>query len=931
MAWLSAGCLRTEGTPVTAAGQALSGSGLRGREAERERLRSLVASVARTGSAALALIRGEAGIGKTVLLMDTAEHAAAAGYSVGLGKADELHHLVPLSSLLTCLTPGGRPLLPDKALAQLPQSHDHRIWLVQRLAEHIETLAARAPVLIGLDDLQWADPLSVFVLTQLPTRVRALPVLWLLTKRQGPPQDADETLTAASRALTTADVHLGPLPAAVIQQMAADALGAAVDDSVHDLLEGAGGNPFLAAEMLAGLRSTESTGRSVPSGLVVGVRGRLSTLSADTLHFLRIGAVLGRRFRFQDAAALSGRSPAAMIGPLDEAVRTHVLADEGESLIFRHDLLRQAVYADIPPSARRALHRAAAQHLVDAGRQPIEAVSHLLTGALPGDEEAGLLLGRAADDVLAVAPGLAADLLTRAVELIPAHRPVGFDVGERAIVALARAGRDKEALATGEALLARHPPLDVYGRIQAAIGATLWNLNRAEDLRRLVDTTLAVEGARPRTRARLTALRALALSRGDDLAAAREAGETALRQAIATGDREAHVQALFGLGETALNAGDTADAQKRFMALSSVDPAYLPEEIVACQHLDDFARAERLLGRATSQGEGARREAMLQWAQGQQRLGLGRLDDAETDFVTMERLEDEVGASVQQVNARVIRSRIGLLRGDRTAARHDLLAARERLAPHPNPGNTAAVRYLEALHADAMDDHALALEHLREVQRHDGYMRWRLLRPWVDEAVRIALRGGDRELAEDLTAQAEAHAARNPGVPTATGLAARTRGLVSNDIGLLRSSVALHRDGPRPLNLAEALADLGAALVSAGHRAEASEVLTEARAVFTESGAHAAAARANGLLGGAGTRVRRGSGNPRPLQGWQALTASERKVARLVAAGHSNRAAADLLVVSPHTVNTHLSSIFRKLSVRSRVQLTHVVLASDED
>jgi DNA-binding CsgD family transcriptional regulator len=65
----------------------------------------------------------------------------------------------------------------------------------------------------------------------------------------------------------------------------------------------------------------------------------------------------------------------------------------------------------------------------------------------------------------------------------------------------------------------------------------------------------------------------------------------------------------------------------------------------------------------------------------------------------------------------------------------------------------------------------------------------------------------------------------------------------------------------------------------------------------------------------------------RPLQGWGALTASEKKIARLVAEGHTNRSAADLLVVSPHTVNTHLTSVFRKLSVNSRVQLANLVMA----
>lgn len=77
----------------------LSRNGLRGREVELEELQALIASVARTGSGGLALIQGEPGIGKTTLLAETVTRARAAGFSVGLGKADELHHMVPLSSL----------------------------------------------------------------------------------------------------------------------------------------------------------------------------------------------------------------------------------------------------------------------------------------------------------------------------------------------------------------------------------------------------------------------------------------------------------------------------------------------------------------------------------------------------------------------------------------------------------------------------------------------------------------------------------------------------------------------------------------------------------------------------------------------------------------------------------------------------------------
>ncbi|MCQ9131458.1 helix-turn-helix transcriptional regulator [Streptomyces hilarionis] len=910
---------------MAGSGGALSRSGLRGREAELGQLAELIASVARTGSGALVLVQGEAGIGKTALLTEAVTRAGAAGWSVGTGKADELHHIVPLSSLAASLH-GDPPLLSGDAFADLAGGHDQRIRLVERLAGAIEAAAADRPVLIALDDVQWADPLSRFVLKQLPTRLRTSPVLWVLTGRQGPADPPEEILVAATQGeLPSLTVPLSPLSGEAIGQLADDALGEGVDERVRDLLDGAGGNPFLAVEMLAGLRTAGASGEPVPPGLVVGVRGRLRSLRPGTLRFLRMGAVLGRRFRFHDAAALCGRPPAALVAELEEAVRAGLLDDDGDQLAFRHDLLRQAVYVDIPPSARKALHREAATHLVLAGHQPIDAVSHVLEGALPGDEEAVALLGRAAADVLPVTPGLAADLMTRALELVPPARPSRFEVGERAIVFLTRAGRDREALRTGDRLLAGRPSPAEFGRLQTALGGTLWNMDLADELLRRTETALALGGADPGTEARLTALRALALSRGHDLAAAREAGENALRAALAAGDREAHVLALSGLGEIALNAGENAVALRHFTALSAVDPAFLPEEVVARTHMDDFASGERLLLRAADPG-GAPRQAMLLWAQGHRLLGLGRLDDAEADLVTMERLEDDVQVPVQQVNARVIRSRIALLRGDREAARRHLTAARERLAAKPNPGNTAAVRFLEAVHADADGDVRLALDRLRQVQEAGPFMRWRLLRTWVDRAIRIALRGADHGLAEDLAAQAAAHAERNPGVAGAAGVAAQAAGLLKNDPALLERSVDLLGASPRPLVRAAARADLGRALLAAGRTPAAAAVLTRARAEFAESGAHGAAARVRRDLARTGAGGRGAGARQRPVHGWEALTVSEKKVARLIAEGHTNRSAADLLVVSPHTVNTHLTSAFRKLAVNSRVQLAHLVI-----
>ncbi|GAA3398055.1 ATP-binding protein [Streptomyces roseoviridis] len=898
----------------------LSRPGLRGREVELEQLRALVEAVRDGEGGAVALLLGEPGIGKTALLRETVPLARERGFLVSQGRAEELHALAPLASLASGLLHGDPPLLSGTDLADLAGHHDQRIWLVERLAQLIEERSAGRPVLIAVDDVQWADPLSRFALSVLPARLLSSPVLWLLTSREDPGLHGQGPLTTT--------LPLRPLSGTALAELARDVLGADVPARVGELLDGAGGNPFLAAEMLSGIAATGADGAEPPERLVLGVRGRLADLRPDTLHFLRIGSVLGRAFSLTDAAALCGRPASGLSAEVDEAIAAALLHDDGERLLFRHDLLRQAVYADLAPSVRRALHREAASRLVAAGRSSGDAVPHLLKSAEPGDMEAIGLLGTAAEDVIAVMPDLAADLAVRALELVPARAPMAYDVGERAIVALTRAGRYTQARDIGDVLLARQPPLDVFARLQSVLGDMLWHLDDVHELTRRTTTALAAV-TDPAVRARLIARQALARSRGSDLAAARETGERALAEAERAGDREARVLALWGLGEIALNAGDCAAAVAHHTALSVFDSAFLPEEAVALIHMDEFDAVRRLLRTA---GDLPLRPAMLLWTQGTLNMGLGRLDDADADFVTAERLEADLHVPGNLVNIRVNRGLLALLRGDHDAAREHLDVVRRAVADRPNTGNHATHRYFEAAVADADGDHAAAAELVRSVQQDHPFLRWRLLRPHVVQAVRIALRGGDRKLAADLAAQAAAHAARNPAVPTARGTAAHASALVNADHGLLERAVDILLDGPRPLPLAAASADLGRALLASGDPA-ATPALTRAHDIYAQAGAEAEADRVRAELERSTRRPGRRTGRlgPRTDQGWDALTASERKVARLIAAGHTNRSAAEALVVSPHTVNTHLASIFRKLAVRSRVHLARIVLAEDDE
>jgi DNA-binding CsgD family transcriptional regulator len=195
----------------------------------------------------------------------------------------------------------------------------------------------------------------------------------------------------------------------------------------------------------------------------------------------------------------------------------------------------------------------------------------------------------------------------------------------------------------------------------------------------------------------------------------------------------------------------------------------------------------------------------------------------------------------------------------------------------------------------------------------------RLLGP---DLVRLSLATGQRGLASSLLPDIERMASQM-GVASAEGAALHCRGLVAGDPDALVQAVAVYRRSPRVVELAQTCADAAVALARAGRKQPATAMLQEAGAVFT--GLEAArdlkrlreVARRFGLTGP--------PRSVRPSTGWDSLTDSERRVAELVASGATNRAVAAALVISTHTVDSHLRHVFAKLGISSRVRLATIV------
>jgi DNA-binding CsgD family transcriptional regulator len=165
---------------------------------------------------------------------------------------------------------------------------------------------------------------------------------------------------------------------------------------------------------------------------------------------------------------------------------------------------------------------------------------------------------------------------------------------------------------------------------------------------------------------------------------------------------------------------------------------------------------------------------------------------------------------------------------------------------------------------------------------------------------------------------------RNPSLLSCSASLSHCRGILSESVDDLKVAAMLYKKGPRPLAYASSLEDLGRVLTRQGENVSAIEAFDEALTLTTAVGADWDSARIRARLRRLGIR-RRPSRADRPKTGLNSLTATEAAVARLAAAGNTDKQIAEKLYISPHTAHTHLRHIFEKLGVNSRLHLTRLV------
>lgn len=916
-----------------------------------------VLAAAAAGRGGVAIVEGEAGVGKTRLV-----HEALAGVpatlTVLVAEGDEAVRGRPFGMVTQALAqagiaPGDLPGPAGSATASPLDDAAHaegRYRLLDATLTALEALAADHPLVVVAEDAHWADSASILVLERLARRARHLAVSAVLTCRPSPRPPGLDRLADLVDDLGGCHLRLGRLALADVADLVESVTGVEPAPSLLAAVERGAGNPLYCLELLAALDDAgvivRRDGRAEVAGPVPLadrlrklVGRRLRALPADAQHALRAASVLGTAFTLDDLAVTLDQPASDLLRTLAEPLASGIVGEAGERLRFRHAVVREACYEGLPAAARTALHLQAARALAAAGRPAPDVARHYLRGASPGDGEAIRWLVDAGRQASARAPEVAVELLDGALALAgDAGNDRDALHAERGM-ALMWSGRVAEGEAALRALLEHphDPAVDAPARL--ALGQSLLLQARGADAAAVLEGSGVHRQVAPTDEARLLADAAVARLLTADVDAAQERADRAREAAARAADVPAQCVALSVLAAVRGLQGRTCDGialAEEAVEIALASPSheigrrpphlFLTGLLVEVDRLEEAQKAVDV-ARRTSEDSGAvwvLPVAHTLSARGH--FSAGDLADAETEAEAALAQAEEVGTLVLRVWAHAIRAHILLHRDDLAAAEAALEAGERDLAVYGvQVQGTDWHVWARALLAEATGDAATALALLRAVWAgHATYgirSERRLIGP---DYVRLCLQAGERDEARAVAA-AVGQAAADNGSASARGAALRCRGLAESDPDVLLRAVQLYGDAPRRLEHAAACEDAAGVLVAAGRADEARALLADARGIVEARGAARAAARVDQALRDLGVRRGRRGPRSRPTQGWEALTETEVRVTDLVAEGLTNPQIGARMFISRRTVETHVSHVFAKLEVSSRVELAALV------
>ncbi|MFI7126888.1 AAA family ATPase [Nonomuraea sp. NPDC050153] len=910
-----------------------------GRSAELSGLVRVLRSAA-GGTAGVALVGGDAGIGKTRLVTELVAEARKQGFHVLVGQCAELGDALPYLPLADALR-GAEPAVREAAAAHpmlgqlLPgmESAPSAGLTQQRLfGSLLGLLADVQPVLFVIEDLHWADRSTRDLLVFLSRMVQSERVCVVGTYRTDDlhrRHPLRSVLAELRRLPTVMGVELGPLGSGDMSDYVAT-LGEVGAQELGLIVTRADGNPFYAEELFAAM----SEGDSLPDGLASLLMSRVELLSEAGQRVLRAAAVAGRRVEDELLREVSGLPLAEFEEAVREIVSRGLLRVDGYGYAFRHALLQEAVYTDLLPGERTRLHAAFARLLTSPAELAHHHLAgHDLAGALAASAEAGRLaerLGAPAeahshyDQVLGLW-----DRVEGAAELAGESR---FALAMRSAVSAADSGDNHRAI---NQLKALPPTSEVSERLA-------YYLYEADDQPGAIAAAeRAVESAEDQPAlARALATHARALLWSSRHREVEALSTRALETARASGARDAEVGALLTLAVSVELQGDVARAHELIETASAESSGDLAMDLRArFQHARIHYEQGLLVKAAEVADDGIRVafETGLKWS------------TYGTDLRFLRFLIHYVAGEWDQAQAVAagFGARVGTLPEATLSSfalfvevARDLPAVEARLSwLRPfwyDELATYMSRGLAAEHALWHGDPATALGHVRAVTASMVEVDARALRLAAVGLWALA-ELGTTEGADELRARArlavDSGPAGEPGHLGPEGLAwalrveaewHRVHGRL--DVDLWRRVVDAFDFG-FVYEVARSRWRLAEALLAAGDRegaqaewALALETAERLRATplanaLLELGRRArfGGGRAGGQAGGHGGGSGGGSGGG-------GLTAREVEVLRLVAEGLTNREIAERLFIAQKTVSVHVSNILGKLEVSTRTQ-----------
>lgn len=480
--------------------------------------------------AGVLVILGEQGVGKTRLALEGARFAQGRGAVVF--SATTAACAGSPYGLFIDLFRSERDAGGDDPLSALPSSGGpDRLAIHRAVVAKLSALAEGHPIFLLLDDLHAADESSLNLLHDLALRAPELRLMVVATCRDDQVQAGTPIQTAISHLDLGGlgrGVRLPRLSLAGIREQLADLLGSPPDEPLlGQIYRVTDGSPLLVEE--AARAHQES--RQVPADPLVALRARITRLGPRAEALLSAAAVAGRRFEFELVRPVSGLAAQDAVRALEDCLAERLVDEDGTGYLFRHDVVREALYGALPPSRRTALHAALADALegaADADRPELLARHRRLAGQLDRAVRHLTAAGHRAAARGSLAEAHA--FLREAIDLAP------------------RAGNDPAL---------RRELLDACGRVELALGdgdGAARSFSEAASL-------LAAEGtgAPAGARARNQRLAALALATSGDLAGAFASIEIGLTAARDTADEE-RAALLHLTAQLQYHAGRPADA-----------------------------------------------------------------------------------------------------------------------------------------------------------------------------------------------------------------------------------------------------------------------------------------------------------------------------------------------------------------------------------